>query len=181
MSTARHLRPRVAAPRRRAAGLVLAVTLLWLLAQGIGLAHRVLHGPALQRPVATLGFAHPHLPGQLHGHLHRHLHGHLHAHLHGPHAGHAHAPSHEHGAAHTDACGPGDLAGPLSGLPFGHAAGDAECRLVDSLAQADALWAPPEGDTAPGSPARAVARPAALPPQRPPVLGYAARAPPQRV
>jgi hypothetical protein len=145
-------------------GVVLAVLAL-LLAQGLGLAHRVWHDPAHH---AVAGAA-----------------------QHGGHDDCEHGAAHEGGleAGHDVAHRPGHDGLPaaagspafvhINGLSPGHDEGSAECRLLDQLAHVDALLgsAPmASADAAPAAPEGVAPCSAAGRPR----AAYQARAPPRR-
>lgn len=144
---------------------------LLLAAQAFGLAHRVAHAPGLPGAVHAES---PGLPGALHADAPG-LPGAVHADSPGlpdrPHFSAAFAPGvhdcehpHHHGAA-----------SPLAG----HEAGSAECRLIDQLAHADALFG--SAVLPPLLAPEATALAAAALPARPQggAAAYLARAPPQ--
>jgi hypothetical protein len=138
-------------------GVVLALLAL-LLAQGVGLAHRVWHDTG-HHAAAALSGAHEdcgHEAGQESGHAERH--------------------AEAHAEGHAFAGGP--AFSPFAGLFHGHDEGSAECRLLDQLTHADALVGGAilaSANLAPTAPNGAAPCPAA----RGSIAAYLARAPPR--
>jgi hypothetical protein len=164
--------------------------LAWLLAaalvaaQALGLAHRVLHGPA---PATAQLHAHGHAQARGHGHAHGDAHAHAHARAHA----HAHAHAHRRapGPLHRQSSAPDELDEctlPSSALASAgtlfddHAPGGEQCRLLDHAVQAD--WLPAALPPATAAPRGLIkAPPPAAPRSGGSAAGYHARGPPPGV